>query len=613
LHVDEDRNSAPLPSLVLTIMKKDLSPEIQQMFDTAVSLYKQDSINQAANLFEQILTIDNTHEASLHFLGTISLRKAQYDKAVVYLARAVAISPGNHDYHFQLATACLRIDKFEKAIEHLRQVVTLQPDFAPAHNNLATALISQNRFTEAEEHCKRAIELKPEYYGAITNLGKMYSDQGRLDDALSCYRSALRINPQFPEAFSNLLLALCYHDGVPPLQVFEEHRNWGKTFEPLAKGPHVIFNNNRSPDRILRIGYISPDFRNHSVSFFIEPVIACHDRAQYEIFCYSDARCEDTVTRRIREYDIRWRPIAALTDRAVAELVRNDAIDILVDLAGHMAYNRLLAFTYRPAPIQITYLGYPNTTGLSTMDYRLTDAESDPPSAENLYTEKLIPLENGFLCYRPPSDTPDVQPLPAIKNGYITFGSFNNLSKITNTTIAMWAAILKQVAASKLLIKSKQLADNGTRELLLSRFEHMGIERTRLDLRAFSAVSAQHMAMYNLVDIGLDTFPYSGTTTTCEALLMGVPVVTRAGETHAARVGASLLTRIGLKSMIAPDALSYQKLAVYLAENPERLSKLRMGLRNTLLSSPVCEAGGFTRILEKAYRAAWRNWVDKNR
>ena len=361
------------------------------------------------------------------------------------------------------------------------------------------------------------------------------------------------------------------------------------------------------PPRRLRLGYVSPDFVHHAVSYFFEPVLTARDPAAFEVFCYSDAPVADAVTQRLRAASDGWRDIAGLSDERVAELVRADRIDILVDLAGHTARNRLLVFARKPAPVQVTWLGYPNTTGLAAIDFRLTEAVSDPLGlTEAWHSEELVRLPGTFSCYAPPPESPPVNALPALAAGQVTFGCFNNLAKVTPPALALWARVLREVAGSRLFLKSPGLADLETVARLREEFALHGIPADRLEFSGAELSVAAHLSLYHRVDVALDTFPYNGTTTTCEALWMGVPVVTLAGATHVSRVGASLLTHLGAPEWIGDAPEAYVARCRGLAADLPRLAVLRSGLRERMRGSPLCDAAGFTRGLEDALRAIWR-------
>ena len=482
----------------------------------------------------------------------------------------------------------------------------IRPDYAEAHNNLGNVLQKQNKLDEAVVNFQQALQLKPDYVEAYGNLGHALFIHGKLDKAVAHFRRALQIQPDCAKAHSNLLFALNRHPDTRPESIFAEHRRWGEVHSCMSSGS-PLHENVPDADRHLRIGYVSPDLRRHSAAFFIEPILTHHDRSHFEVICYAEVAAPDVTTARLGALSDGWRSTCGMTDVQVADLVRADEIDILVDLAGHTANNRLLAFARKPAPVQVTY-GYASTTGLKTVDYRLTDAWVEAHEHVDLYTEELVYLPHGFLCYAAPQEAPEVEILPAHKANYITFGSFNNLPKVNSQVVALWAQILLATPEARLILKSKPLNDEATRERYFALFEANGISRERVDLIGYAPSLREHLALYNQVDIGLDAFPYSGQTSTCEALWMGVPVVTLAGETYVSRAGVSLLARVGLTELIAHTPQRYVDVAVQLASDRDRLSSIRGSLRSQTADSPLCDGQAFTRALEDAYRTMWRRW-----
>jgi predicted O-linked N-acetylglucosamine transferase (SPINDLY family) len=357
----------------------------------------------------------------------------------------------------------------------------------------------------------------------------------------------------------------------------------------------------------LKIGYVSPDFHTHSVAYFIEPLLKAHNKEEFELFGYYNNSKTDGTSVRLREYFDGWQEVDALSDIALADKIYEDQIDILVDLAGHSANNRLGVLARKPAPIQATWLGYPNTSGLSAVDYRITDVIADPiGESDALNTEKLIRLDDGFLCYQGDSALPVADHIPYDKNGYFTFGSFNNFAKVTSEVIEAWAKILHSVPNAKLIMKSYQLADQSARRNCLSLFEAQGIVSERLIMTGMLANSADHMAYYGEVDLALDPFPYNGTTTTFEALWMGVPTLTYSGNVHACRVGASIVSRIGLEDYVAYSPEDYIALAVKKSSSLNELRQLRRSLRSRMLSSKLCDSAAFAHQIETAYQNMWR-------
>ena len=432
----------------------------------------------------------------------------------------------------------------------------------------------------------------------------MFQTQGRTAEALRCFQQACGKQPEFAAAHSNLLLAMHYDPAKSPEEIFAEHR---KTPHASVE-PARSHSNDPTPDRRLRIGYLSPDFRSHSVAFFFEPVIEAHDRAAFEVTCYSNVPRPDHATLRFERLADRWRNVRGLGDEAAAALIRADGIDILIDLAGHTGENRLDVMARKPAPVAVTWLGYPDTTGLPQIDYRITDAWADPPGAsERFHTEELVRLPGGFLCYMKPRDVAGCGLPPCERTGHITFGSFNNFSKLNPQVAEVWSAILDRVPGSRLLLKSKALGDQGARQRARELFRG----RDGVELLARNPSVRQHLEIYGRVDIALDPFPYNGTTTTCEALWMGVPVVALAGRRHAGRASLSLLASLGLEELIAESVEDYARIAAGLAGDPARLRELRATLRRRMAESRLTDAQTFTRVLESAYRTMWRRWCER--
>jgi predicted O-linked N-acetylglucosamine transferase (SPINDLY family) len=538
-------------------------------------------------------------------------RRGRLDEALAAARRAVEIDPRYAWGHNILGLLHCDRGENEQALASLNRAVALRPDMADAYVNLAQLMRTIGRFTEAINALSAAIKLRPGDPSARLNLGLMQSEIGAVPDAIATFREAIPLRPDAGELYGGLLMTLNYDASLTPQQRFEEHRSWGGRYGGPLSADALASSNDRSPRRRLRIGYVSADLRSHSVSWFIEPVLESHDRERFEVFCYADVLKPDAVTARLRGLPrIVWRDIAGMGDDAVARLVRDDRIDILVDLGGHTERNRLFVFARKPAPVQVTYLGYPNTTGLSTIDYRLTDACADPvrPNIDALYTEKLVRLPSSFLCYRPPPDAPPV--VDGVGGaGTVTFASFNNLAKLSPPTIELWAKILNGYPGSKLLLKGRPFGDAPIARAMLDRFVAHGVAVERIELRPSVASTAGHLKIYNEVDVALDPFPYNGTTTTCEALWMGVPVVTLSGDTHAARVGDSILSGVGLSELVANSADRYLGIAVALASDPARRASLRSSMRQRLRSSPLLDAARITRDIEAACQSMWRNYV----
>jgi protein O-GlcNAc transferase len=495
-----------------------------------------------------------------------------------------------------------------------REATALDSESADAFYSLGSLLHEKSRPSEAVAMLRRAIALNPQDAEAQINLGSASYALGRWQEMEAAYRAALALDPNSRLARQNLASTMLgwrlYDDSSTPEEIFAAHRAWGE--EASAARSSVApapFLNTRDPGRRLRIAYVSGDLFNHPVTSFLLPLLAHHDRNAVEIFCYAEVERPDAVTESIRRLVSAWRETVALDDAALRAQFRADGIDVIVDLAGHTARNRLQALAVKSAPVTATWLGYPSTTGLSSIDWRITDELADPPGAERFHTEKLWRMPNGFLCYVPAvADIPAATTPPAFHRGYVTFGSFNNPMKISSATVRAWAAILAAVPRSRLLLKAGLLNDSDLCQSIRERFAAQDIGPERIELRGFVADPAVHLKSYGEIDVALDPFPYNGTTTTCEALWMGVPVLTLIGDRHAGRVGFDLVSRVGLEDLAARDPDAYVAAAIDLAQDQSRLAWLRRELRERMRASPLCDAAGFARAFEDALRRMWQDW-----
>jgi protein O-GlcNAc transferase len=493
-----------------------------------------------------------------------------------------------------------------------REAAALDPRNPAIANNLGVFLRDLGRPAEAEMQLRRALMLTPGYADAYMNLGNALAEQGRSTEAEAAYRKGISLDPRLTEHMSKrrsgLLAELHYRADVDSAQLCDAHRHWGDEIVAGRDARASVFANDPDPERRLRIGYVSPDFREHSVAYFFEPLLAGHDAATFDVTCYSGVKRPDRVTARLERMAACWQTTVGIGDAELSALIRRDKIDILVDLAGHFSGNRLPVFAMRPAPIAVTWLGYPGTTGLTTIDYRITDELADPAGAERFHTERLIRLPQGFLCYRPPAHAPPVAPAPCLRERRVAFGSFNNLPKLSDGTVAAWARVLAAVPGSRLLLKAKTLSDTTIRQRCRERFERAGVAGDRLDIRGWINEGGDHLALYNEIDIALDPFPYNGTTTTLEALWMGVPVIALAGARHSGRVGFSILMRVGLADLVAPTIDDYVERAATLASDHAAIDRLRQSMRARLEASPLLDAPGFVRSFEEALRTIWQQW-----
>jgi predicted O-linked N-acetylglucosamine transferase (SPINDLY family)/glycosyltransferase involved in cell wall biosynthesis len=614
------------------------------LFELGIAQLNSEAYAAALKTFRTLLTLQ-PDLADVHYnLGTTLRRLGQFEEASLAYKQALQRKPDWAAAHFFHASVLEALGRPVEAMIGYRTACILE-EKPEAHYRLGLLLQTQNRLSEAVESFKCALRLQPDWIEALTALGELLVEGKKLPEgiaALTSYRiprsdfsgedSLLELLNQNPAkvvtyyrsigrvpltlyAALFTLLGLHHLEDLSPEEVYQAHRQWGDSLLVQTAQQRFVHTPRTNNGRPLRIGYLSQDFRNRSVNFFLEPILTHHCRADFQIFCYSALLASpDAVTRRFQALVDGWRDIQALSDLEAAQLIYDDQIDLLVDLTGHTGYNRLAILAYKPAPVQINYLGYPDTSGLQTVDFRITDTWADPPgTVEHLYTETLLRLPQGFLCYQPSPDAPPVLPLPARTSGRITFGCFNDKSKLTKDAFALWASILRSVPNADLLLKSQNLGDEYI-SAIRKIFTKEGIEPTRLKISGGVASYAEHLNCYGLIDIALDPFPYNGTTTTCESLWMGVPVITLSGRTHVSRVGVSLLNAVGLSDFIAPSVEAYRALAVELAGDLERLEGLRASLRERLAASFLLNASGFTSQLESLYRQVWQQWqqVGKN-
>lgn len=499
-----------------------------------------------------------------------------------------------------------RMSQINRAEKLYKQLLELSPENIGILNEIAMLLCEQGKINEAVKYLAKAIKIDPNQPRLWTNLGSNLVRLGQSEKGVKLLQDAVEKMPNDNLIWSNLLFSMHYLPDVDRDAIFEKSRQWASINAP-ADMQAKTHSNTLDPERKLRIGYISPDFREHSVIYFFEPLLDGHYRDVVELYGYAKVAITDSTTERIKNKFDHYRNVYGLDDKATAELIEKDGIDILVDLAGHAGDTGIYAMAYKPAPIQVTWLGYPDTTGMTQIDYRLTDSIADPEGAEKFHSEKLVYLPDGFLCYSPGDVVPAMSALPFNKKGYITFGSFNNSAKINPFVIELWSRILKQTPNSRLLLKFKAGEDEQVGQIFIKEFEKFGISSDRISISGWLR-SPEHLELYNQVDIALDTFPYNGTTTTCQAFLMGLPVISLVGRHHMSRVGLSILTRIGMEFFAASTPDEYVAKAVALAAKPDSLEKIRASMRTRLASSELCNNIGFARSLEQTYRKMWHQY-----
>ena len=540
--------------------------------------------------------------------GISLLAERRPAEAEFLFRHALGLDPGLVAAWQNLGAALAAQDRLDEAIHAERRAVERQPNSAAGWTNLAAFANAGGRFREARQAIQRAISLAPESADTQNNLANLRLDEGDAADARSVLERVLKNAPSHRSAGGNFLLARNYVDNQPATDWLATARSIAGRLRPDA--PPLPHRSTRDPRRRLRVGFVSADFRRHSCASFMEPLFAHWPRYELELFAYSDNIVDDEITLRLRGHADAWCPIATYGDIALAERISDDRVDILVDLAGHMAGNRLPAFALKPAPVQVSWLGYPDTTGLDAIDYRLTDAIADPPGqTQALHSETLWHLPRCFLAFGPEPASPDNDHEPD-KDG-IVFGSFNHLPKVTPAVVAVWSRLLAAVPGSRLALKAKRLGEPETQDRYRRLFAEHAIDSDRLDLVGWRSAPADHLSLYRRVDIALDPFPYNGTTTTCEALHMGVPVVTLVGSRHASRVGASLLGAVGLEALVTTSIDEYVACAAALAQDSGQRQAISRQLRAGALASPLCDATGFARDFAAALRGMWKRWCEK--
>ncbi|WP_188263201.1 tetratricopeptide repeat protein [Azospirillum tabaci] len=615
-------------------------------FAAALEHHRAGRLDAAEAVYRAILRDDPGHAHANNNLAILLRSMGRWEEAVACYRRAVAALPDDAPIRSNLSCALADLDRPAEALAAVRVALSLSPDYADGWFNAGNLLQAERQSDRAIAAYRRAIRLKPGMGGAHSNMGDAHRDLGESSRAVDCYRAAIQAQPDLPQPVvnlgealkeqgriteaiatfqsgierhpdlallhSNLLFALHYTPWVPPEIIARAHTHWNERHARPLMPRNRQFSNDRDPGRRLRVGYVSPDFRAHACAHFIEPLLREHDRGAVEIFCYATSTHHDAITERLKGLADGWRSLVALDDAAAAALVERDRIDILVDLAGHTAHSRPLLFARKPAPVQVAWLGYPDTTGMTAIDHRVTDAVADPPGLTDAWhAERLIRLPKGFLAFQPLRFVTAREEPPALANGFVTFGSFNNAAKVTPEVVRVWSAILARVPSARLCLKSRAFADAPTRARYLQQFAGNGVAPGRVDLLPPMDVIDAHLRAYDRIDIGLDPFPYNGTTTTCEALWMGVPVITLAGRHHVARVGASLLSQCGLDEFIAPDEARYIETAVALAGDTGRLAALRRGMTGRMERSALNDHRGFAAAVEAAYRDMWRSWLGR--
>jgi len=576
---------------------------MEKLIHQAQKLHAIGKLAEAEDAYRELITTLGDDPRVLQPLGQICYQRGKHEDSISFLQRLCEVAGDNAMNHFSTASVCKEAGRVQEAISHFQQALSLEPDFVNAHVNLSAIYYEQMSYSNAIASCERALSIAPDDIKALYNLGLSLVPIGKVEQAVEAMKRVLLLNPDLHKVRSTYLFILHYIADITSERLYEAHMEWAALHAELISPEKQLTSTIAKRERPMRVGYVSPDLRRHSVAYFMTSILEGHDRSVIESYCYSDTINKDDMSKRLQGLSDVWHDSGSWSDERLVQQIRSDEIDILIDLAGHSYNNRLLVFARKPAPVQVSYLGYPDITGLTSIDYRLTDSWADPVDDQrHSHGEELIRLPDGFLCFEPLDIAPDVSDLPALKTGAVTFGSFNNMPKINSGVITAWAEILKAIPEARLLLKTKGLCDVSGRDVIYKEFENNGIDAERIECIGYVSDTRAHLDLYSRIDIALDTFPYTGTTTTCEAFWMGVPVITLAGDWHAARVGVSLLTAVGLDDYIATSMQEYINIAVKKAADLASLKGLRRELRTTIMKSRLMDKERFVRGLEDAFR-----------
>jgi protein O-GlcNAc transferase len=616
---------------------------IKELFSKAQSFRAAGDRQKALAILHEIVRREPENAEAFSNIGLIFHEMRDPGKALEAFNASIAINPALAEVHCNCGTVYLSLNKLTEAKNAFARAIELKEDLtAPmlglgmvkqaagdleaakqcfvevlrrypndpsGHFYLGIIMREWDRLDMAARCFRNALRFKPDSALAYGGLGETLQVSGLVEESEVCFRKSIELDPNDNTAYSNLFLSMNYNPAYSSVQILQESKRWGdELVEQGRKRGSVCFENSQNADRKLRIGYLSPDFCRHPVASFLEPLLKNHDPASFQVYCYSYGKIQDQRTVRFKMYTDQWHDIRTMSDDQARKLIVEDTIDILVDCTGHMANNRLPLMAIPCAPVQVSWIGYPNTTGLSTIDYRFGDEITDPVDEETFYTEKLIRLPNCFCCYTPPDDSPEVSDLPAMRNGFVTFGSLHTLARLNPAVIALWSKVLNRVPASRLLVFRAVLNEDIINRLG-ERFAQHGIGPERISFLKEVPVNG-HLDLYNRIDIAIDTFPWSGHTTACEALWMGVPVIALNGNRHAGRMVASVLSQLGLDDFIAETKEDYLTIAERTAREIPSLVMLRKGLRELMETSRLCDGVAFTRDVEHEYRKMWmkRQW-----
>lgn len=587
-----------------------LKPDYAEAYNNlGVTLYELKRYGEAEAAYRQALAIQPNYVEAVNNLGNVLVKLLRHAEAETYLLQALVLRPAYADAHFNLARALNEVGRLDEAVSHFQQALALRPDFYEAQLNLGSVLGRLARFNEAEIYYRAILADDPNYADAYNNLGVTLRQQGRLAEAEASFRQALLLQPERPEIRSNLLFNLCCVAETSVADYLDEARQYGALLDCFSGEGFSAWSYPLATER-LRVGLVSGDLRNHAVGYWLECLIAHFDADRIELIAYPTTPDFDEMSARMAPYFSAWKPLIDLRDQDAARMIHADGVHILIDASGHTAWTRLSLFAWKPAPIQVSWLGFFASTGVSEMDYLLGDPYVTPETESHHFTETVWRLPESYLCFSPPSPFLEVLPLQAMTAGHVTFGCFNNLSKMNDAVVELWAKVLRAVPGSRLFLKTKQLGDLDVLARTVHRYAALGISRERLILEG-SSPRAELLASYHRVDIALDPFPYPGGTTSAEAIWMGVPLIARRGDRFLSHMGETILHNTGLADWIADNDDDYVAKAVHFAGDINRLAAIRANLRQQALASPLFDAPRFARNFEAALWGMWQKWEAK--
>ena len=616
---------------------------IEKTFDLAVQNQKKNNFQVAENLYKEVLKINPNHFGSIFLLGTLSIKIKNFDRAIQLLNQAILIQPNHAQSHNNLGVVFVELGEVQKAMSYYQTAINSQPNYADAHNNLGVVFNKLGEDQKAISCYQKAISIQPNYADAHYNLGNVLDKLNKHQEAIICYEKVIQINPNYADAhynqgnalrelgefkkaiscyqkainskhnyaqaYDNMLFTLLYMEKTDSKYYLSKTREFRSSLKPINDDLLLKYQFNIKPKK-LRIGFVSGDFREHPVGFFLLDTLNHLKNNDLELIAYSNSQIEDSLSIKLKSHFTIWHEIVSQSNMNVINKIRKDGIHVLVDLSGHSEKNRLPIFINKPAPVQVSWVGYPGSTGIPEIDYLIGDPFVTPENMNGHFTEKIFRLPNIWVCFTAPDFDVQISDLPVIKNGYVTFGSFNHLSKINDEVISLWSKILKSIPKSKIFLKTKQLNNSHLKEKIISKFKENGINLNSIILEEDTSRS-KLLNSYNKVDIALDPFPYSGGVTSLEAIWMGVPVLTKKGFKFASRTTESIIHNSGMSDWVANDENEYVKKAIKFSTNLELLTQINKSLRQAALESPLFNSTLFAKQLNNAFWEMWNNFILK--